>query len=169
MICTCMKKCIICKNSLPASSFYKKRNDCRACCRKRTKTWETKNPEKSKAVHTRCCARYYRQLTDLRNNILSSNPCIVCQEKRVGCLDFHHVDPSTKEICIRSCHSLKKIMREVVKCTVLCANCHRLYHLGQVTLPTIKPLNLTALEDYCLTSHDELEQGHNPKHHHRRL
>lgn len=57
-------------------------------------------------------------------------------------------------------------MREVVKCTVLCANCHRLYHLGQVILPSIPQLNLTALEDYCLTSHDELEQGQRQKSRH---
>jgi len=138
-----MKECIICKKLLPISSFYKKRNDCRGCCRKRIKVWRTKNQKKYRKIHARFCAKYYRQLKDLRDSILSLNPCIVCQEKRVGCLDFHHVDPSKKDICIRSCHSPKKIMREVVKCTVLCANCHRLYHLGQVTLPVITPLKLS--------------------------
>lgn len=47
-------------------------------------------------------------------------------------LDFHHRDPSTKEIEVSNLAlngiSKKKILAEIEKCKVLCANCHRIEH-----------------------------------------
>lgn len=45
-------------------------------------------------------------------------------------LDFNHRDPSTKEFMPSSrmlTMSLKRIIAEVRKCDVLCANCHRIH------------------------------------------
>ena len=41
-------------------------------------------------------------------------------------LTFDHIDPETKEIPIAdySQHSWKKLLTEITKCRVLCANCH---------------------------------------------
>lgn len=61
--------------------------------------------------------------------------CIKCGEDHPACLDFHHEDPNTKEIEVSSLVSdtvsLKKIMDEIDKCIVLCANCHRKYHYNK--------------------------------------
>lgn len=47
-------------------------------------------------------------------------------------LDFHHRDKQTKEFSIakatRSGYSRERILQEIAKCDVLCANCHRLLH-----------------------------------------
>jgi hypothetical protein len=44
-------------------------------------------------------------------------------------LDLHHRDPSTKEFALGSSSaSLARIRAEAEKCTLLCANCHRLRH-----------------------------------------
>ena len=56
--------------------------------------------------------------------------CVSCNEKDWRCLDFHHTDPSKKSQHIsRLVHfhhaSIKKILEEIEKCIVLCANCHR--------------------------------------------
>ena len=59
--------------------------------------------------------------------------CVRCGESEICCLDFHHVDPSTKESnigIIGGYSSKKKIMEEIEKCEVLCANCHRKEHNG---------------------------------------
>jgi hypothetical protein len=135
-----MKRCIKCKKLLPTDNFskradnlYKRRNVCKKCVKIQTTIWRHKNPKKI----SRLCARYYKELKDLKNKVLALNPCIVCKEKRIGCLDFHHLDPSIKESNVTRCHSSKKLMKELTKCVVLCANCHRLYHMGEVQLPSI--------------------------------
>lgn len=47
-------------------------------------------------------------------------------------LDFHHLDPSSKETCVTflSTSKMLRIVEEVRKCTVLCAVCHRLERFG---------------------------------------
>ena len=44
--------------------------------------------------------------------------------------DFHHIDPSQKEVSWSTLRnwSNNKIEKELNKCTLLCANCHRLLH-----------------------------------------
>jgi len=61
------------------------------------------------------------------NEIKSELPCIKCGETDIRCLDFHHRNPDSKILAVASMirHSRKKILEEIKKCDVLCANCHR--------------------------------------------
>jgi hypothetical protein len=46
-------------------------------------------------------------------------------------LEFHHRDPATKEFGVGGFNgSLVRLLMEVDKCDLLCANCHRLRHVG---------------------------------------
>lgn len=58
--------------------------------------------------------------------------CQRCPEDNPVCLDFHHRDPAEKEISIyqamRQRWSQEKVLAEIAKCDVLCANCHRKEH-----------------------------------------
>jgi transcription elongation factor Elf1 len=58
--------------------------------------------------------------------------CNRCGEANVACLDFHHVDPSTKIMNIanvaRNGWGLERIKAEIAKCIILCCNCHRKMH-----------------------------------------
>jgi hypothetical protein len=51
-------------------------------------------------------------------------------------LDFHHVDPSTKEFDFTKgqTYSYERQKREAEKCILICANCHRELHAGLWTL-----------------------------------
>ncbi len=54
--------------------------------------------------------------------------CRICGEKDPIVLDFHHRDPATKSFDLNSANatvSRKRMLQEVEKCDVLCANCHR--------------------------------------------
>lgn len=55
--------------------------------------------------------------------------CSQCDETYPYCLDFHHIDPTTKVFNIgharQHTHSKEAIMLEMQKCVILCANCHR--------------------------------------------
>ena len=59
--------------------------------------------------------------------------CQVCGESRAPCLDFHHTEEKdgTLASVIARGWSIERIEREIAKCVVLCANCHRMEHSGQ--------------------------------------
>lgn len=67
-----------------------------------------------------------------RSEILSQYKCIQCGEDHPACLDFHHRDPTTKDKEVSRMlslnHGKERILNEVAKCDVLCANCHRKLH-----------------------------------------
>jgi hypothetical protein len=61
----------------------------------------------------------------------SALSCQSCGFKHVAAMDFHHVDPSTKEDNVWRLISngqYAKAYEEIKKCVVLCANCHRIHH-----------------------------------------
>lgn len=70
--------------------------------------------------------------------------CRCCGESDSDLLAFHHL--FGKDFCIanaaNSGYSLKKIMEEIKKCILLCANCHVKFHSGRG--PTAKPPVLEA-------------------------
>ncbi len=79
-------------------------------------------------------ARVYKRRQENRQFILetqSKTGCVVCGEKHVACLDFHHRNPEEKvvEISIATDDwSLDRLKKEIEKCDVLCSNCHRKEH-----------------------------------------
>lgn len=58
--------------------------------------------------------------------------CARCGENDYRCLDFHHTDQSTKDREVAKLvvegYSIARIMSEIEKCIILCANCHRKEH-----------------------------------------
>ena len=57
--------------------------------------------------------------------------CVRCGESDPICLDFHHRDEGTKHLAIAAAvrkWPLKRVMQEIEKCDILCANCHRKLH-----------------------------------------
>jgi hypothetical protein len=61
--------------------------------------------------------------------------CTRCGQNHPATLDFHHVEKSKDNVhlhqLVRGGHFWKRIMREVDKCVVLCANCHRIHHYDE--------------------------------------
>ena len=55
-----------------------------------------------------------------------------CGEDHWACLEFHHRDPKEKDMHVsylrRGTYSKKRILKEIEKCDVMCANCHRKLH-----------------------------------------
>lgn len=60
---------------------------------------------------------------------IKSAGCSRCNEKHPACIDFHHLDPSVKETCVGVAvnrnWSWDRVLCEIEKCELLCANCHR--------------------------------------------
>lgn len=70
-----------------------------------------------------------------RAEILMGLKCVKCSEDHTGCLDFHHRDPEEKDdaiaLMLRDKASKERLLEEVAKCDVLCANCHRKHHWNE--------------------------------------
>jgi hypothetical protein len=62
--------------------------------------------------------------------------CAKCGESAPECLHFHHIDPSKKQITLADAiargWSKERILGEMAKCRVLCANCHLKHHWDAV-------------------------------------
>jgi transposase-like protein len=65
--------------------------------------------------------------------------CAVCGfDEHPAALQFHHLDPSTKEFHLGHqghTRSLARMRSEARKCTLLCANCHALVEAGVSKVP----------------------------------
>ena len=62
--------------------------------------------------------------------------CVKCGETRPYVLDFHHIDETSKDFTIGKIKKGNKdiIQKEIDKCIVLCANCHRELHYLKISL-----------------------------------
>ena len=58
--------------------------------------------------------------------------CSRCSENHPATIDFHHKDKSEKDqdisYFVAFGYSIDRIKREIEKCDILCANCHRKEH-----------------------------------------
>ena len=65
--------------------------------------------------------------------------CRLCgYDRYAGALQFHHVDPATKDFGLARhgvARSLARSREEAAKCVLLCANCHAEVEAGMVELP----------------------------------
>lgn len=124
------KICKICKEDLPISSFYirKKKEGLRpsSYCKKCTGT-KTNSTER-------------RRTTKLKLIEYKGGKCELCGYNTcTAALEFHHLDPKEKEFAIsqvdtRSKVNFETLKKEVEKCMLLCANCHREIHYNKAQI-----------------------------------
>lgn len=69
--------------------------------------------------------------------------CAECGEGRAVCLDLHHRDHESKLFTLSDAgtRSIKSIDKELSKCEVVCANCHRLIHARSRQQQVLKEQN----------------------------
>lgn len=106
-----------------------------------------KDPEVRKAKHAEYSKAYYeknkakvisnknarkKELTVQFAEFKATLSCTKCGESHPATLDFHHTDPKDTDQklneLVKDGHAWPRIMREIEKCVVLCANCHRIHH-----------------------------------------
>lgn len=72
------------------------------------------------------------KLIEWYKNYKNSLSCEKCGEDHISCLQFHHIDKNDKRFNISYgasvAFSINKILEEIEKCIVLCANCHFKLH-----------------------------------------
>lgn len=100
--------------------------------------------------------KYWRAEIKHRGVLALGDECAICHQKFEDCCyDFHHLNPSEKEFEISASNmngakSWLKIRDELLKCALLCSNCHRLFHNGYVELLVKNYFNLSYYDwDLC--------------------
>ena len=95
-----------------------------------------KHYEKNKEKIIEATTKYSKRGKEKWDLFKGSLHCARCKENHIACMDFHHIDPSEKEYEVSKLVSNRmftKAYKEVKKCIVLCANCHRKLHYDEKT------------------------------------
>lgn len=104
---------------------------CKECQREYKKNYYYRNKES----HYERNKKTNEKIANFIDNYKKENPCIVCGESSLECLDFHHIEDKYLEVAkLRRMGSFKQVKEEILKCVVLCANCHRKVHAGTIKL-----------------------------------
>ena len=150
------KTCSKCKNEQDLNDFYGdrsmpdgKHSHCKICVNKHKVFKYKNNPEfrKKQLLSTRKRADKVRKILTIKTLIFKKKAgCIDCGEKDPRVLDFDHL--SDKNIGISDMVSKQiiweEIEKEISKCVVRCANCHR--RKTAVQLMWFKGINFDDLE-----------------------
>lgn len=134
-----MKSCTKCREMKPLTDFYTNKNtkDGRQSCCKKCSCIATQDSrkrwyEENKTKHRECVKKRKHALFRWMWELKSKLKCEVCGENHPATLDFHHTDPSKKDLSISlMCkwgYTKEKILAEIEKCQVWCSNCHRKFH-----------------------------------------
>lgn len=100
-------------------------------------SWYQRNKRRLIEAQAKRRAEFRRRVYDYKK----TQKCELCPESDPICLDFHHRDPATKEYEISEAAqkniSFERVLVEIQKCAVLCANCHRKQHRDEHGLNTM--------------------------------
>lgn len=137
-----LKKCCICHTDRPHTDFNRAsgRKDglqthCRACNAVCSRRYYQSNIEKHRETTKKRRQEKWRLTKQRIDDIKRRFGCRVCDESDIVCLDFHHLNPASKEfeiaIVMNQEMPWEKVLAEIRKCVCLCANCHRKVHAGR--------------------------------------
>src|SRR6056297_2569932 len=99
--------------------------------RQKNKEYSRRYYEKNKTATTARSRRTKAEQRKKWNTYKSTLKCINCGFSHPAALDFHHVimrPDNAKVHRLLANHSYARVMEEIKKCVVLCANCHRIHH-----------------------------------------
>lgn len=122
------KRCSGCNSTLPLAEFNRNRQAAdgrQAYCRACFAAWHQRN----KAAHNaQIHARNKRVAAVIQKRLLAylrEHPCVDCGERDVLVLEFDHLRDKTHNIAyLIRCGSWERVLAEIAKCEVVCANCH---------------------------------------------
>lgn len=139
-------ECTICKKELKGNQ----RKYCSGSC-KGIAHWRAKKVQQN-TYHSQTLRAFSRKLKFVEQ---LGGGCSKCgYSENLAVLDFHHKDPSTKSFSLdaRKLSNTKEseLLKELVKCELLCSNCHREEHY-----PEMKVLNIKKILNIGISSNGQ--------------
>lgn len=128
-----MKECRSCKIEKGDDCFSKCRNSlayrCKECVIAYNKVYYASKREACIETSTRVQKRTREANHKLKREYLESHPCVDCGNADIRVLDFDHLrDKKMKVSNMLGRNTWENVMKEIEKCEVRCANCHRIKH-----------------------------------------
>lgn len=100
------------------------------------KKWNKEYYWKNKQKELQRISKRKEEIAQWYKQYKTTLSCQNCGEKTPICLDFHHKNIDEKEFSLALVKSWGwgkiKIEKEILKCIVLCSNCHRKMHAGLI-------------------------------------
>lgn len=128
------KACSLCQKTKPVTEFNRSaskkdglQSKCRACSRAASRRRYRANPRAYVDANSVRRERLKQEIQSLKRG-----PCVDCgRHYPPVVMDFDHRDPSVKlgsisSLAHRGTLSLDRLLTEIAKCDLVCANCHRL-------------------------------------------
>lgn len=110
---------------MPHKNVDARRAYAREYYKRNPQRWIEKNKKRKKEI--------YKFISEYKRK----NGCKLCDENEPVALDFHHINKN-KEINLAHAQTRMwgktRILKEINKCVVLCANCHRKVEAGIIKL-----------------------------------
>ena len=132
-----MKKCTTCKYDKELSEFNKNKSRkdglntvCKECSRNRSKQYYAENGEIHKDNVVNRNRKHRKVLQNYVIQYLNNHPCTDCGNTDLRVLEFDHLPQfiKSKDISrlLACCVSVSTLEKEIAKCDVVCANCHKI-------------------------------------------
>jgi hypothetical protein len=141
-----MRICTKCYQAKDESDYFVKdkktgrlHTQCKNCYKLHRKTYYAEHYSKYGDLY-RARAKIRRVLVQerLRSKMLEylqNKSCSICGESDIRTFEFDHIDPTLKSFGIARAigdgTKWEKIMAEIQKCRILCANCHKKHTASQ--------------------------------------
>lgn len=120
------RQCKKCGENKSIDDFYKNKgrvdgisSECKICSTERSLSHYHKN----KNVRPKIGG-----MKKIITEIKEKRGCYICNESYAFCLDFHHLDPSSKMGPVMNMKIPDEVITEIEKCVLICSNCHRKIH-----------------------------------------
>lgn len=135
-----MKTCTRCKETKPFDDFCKQtrsKDGYQPACKPCMNDLYNRS-RKKKQKHYQDVAKKRQKLVVEKYKLWKqTQSCISCGEDDDACLDLHHTNHKEKETHVSDAvykWSWNRVLKEIEKCVVVCANCHRKIHAGKIKL-----------------------------------
>lgn len=130
-----MKHCNECQTDKPLEEFSirnKEKGTRNSRCKQCIRNYGKKHYQANKSDYIKSASDQKRRNREWFTELKKTLSCEHCGEDHPAVLQFHHTDPSKKELgvsdMINQGSSRRRIQNEIAKCDVLCANCHFKLH-----------------------------------------
>lgn len=123
---TARRSCVHCGAEFATAPLRKRRTVCRDCQAAYQRRWYVENRERC-LVRARRNAKRSRAEAKALVQALKAAPCADCGGRfPAEVMDFDHVrGQKIAPVSLLKNGSVERILREVAKCDLVCANCHR--------------------------------------------
>ena len=130
-----MKQCAHCKETKPLEEFAwnnkllgRRQKHCRDCMKMFNRQSYERRDEKRKREVQENRKRRVMEVQQYIWDYLAAHPCARCGESDPRVLEFDHIKGNKFQSIskmVSDGHTIRSVKKEIAKCQVLCANCHR--------------------------------------------